>query len=228
MRFESAFAWRATSPGADRLIADGTRSRSSSRCPVSYKANGCGAVRPASTRGRAQTWFGGIYKDPTNFFAPFASRAGDVPEACTRNSRCRPTQWRRGCDDQPGRHRRARSGQALRLEDRRSHPDHRHDLAAEAVRPGSLKSSGSTTTGGRAWTRRSSFPLRLPRREPAAGRTAWSAGTSSRSPIPVRPQADGRQVRRDVRELGRRNQDRRPRRASSRASPSRSATSARS
>ena len=51
------------------------------------------------------------------------------------------------------------------------------------------------------------LPLRLSRREPRRAARAWSAGTSSRSPIPSQAVGAEPHVRRDVRQLGGRDQD---------------------
>ena len=153
------------------------------------------------------TWFGGIYQDPSNFFAQDRRRARAVPE------------------DLPGVQAAARAGEGLA---RRSAGRHRRQAISRSASAGrsatacrSRARSGSRSSGDdlgvqhrrhlrRRRRRRQDavlLPLRLPRREPHAAARAWSAGTSSRSPIRRRRSEMSREVRRDVRELVGRNQD---------------------
>ena len=126
-----------------------------------------------------------------------------------------------------GRDRRRRSGEALQLEDRRSRPAGRHDLAAEE-RPGlGIQRRRPLRRRSRRGQDAVLLPLRLSQREPARAATDSSAGTSSRSRMRRRRSRWARSSMR-CSPTRRRRRRRRPRRASSRASPSRSATSARS
>ena len=92
-------------------------------------------------------------------------------------------------------------------------------------RRGSSTSSASTTAA-MASTRRSSSSGTTTSTRTAGSVRAPSAGTSSRSPTRRQPMELGARIRRHVRQLGEPKRRPRPRRDSSRASPSRSATSA--
>ena len=132
--------------------------------PVSYL--GAAERRPrASTLASHQTWFGGVYQDPANFFAQMVVE----PEPFMKiypEFKIPPDQMQGVAGRSPGRDRRRRPGEALRLEDRRSHSDHRHDLAAEAG-PG-LGLQHRRDVRRRSGRRQDAvlLPLRLPRREP--------------------------------------------------------------
>ena len=174
------------------------------------------------------TWFGGIYQDPTNFFAQIAVEPGDVSWRSTR------VQAAAGADEglarrPAGRDRRpatSPSGSAGRsaTASRSRRPSGSRRTAA---RPGSSTSSASTTAT-QASTRRSSSSATTTSTRTARsgeGMVGWyivkiddpsqsaemAADASTRCSPTRRPRPRPR-----------------PRRASSRASPNRSATSARS
>ena len=74
-----------------------------------------------------QTWFGGIYQDPKNFFATIPGRARGIPRHVpgVRAHGLGETGMAR---DPHRRHRRPHDGGPLQVEDRRPHPAHIADL----------------------------------------------------------------------------------------------------
>ena len=113
-----------------------------------------------------------------------------------------------------------------KIGDQRADPGRRSGSRSRA-RPGTSTSTASTTATRRSTRRSSSSATTTSTRTGAAAR-ATSAGTSSRSPIRRNAADDGREARRAVRELAGRDEDRDREGVHRRASPSRSATSARS
>ena len=186
---------------------------------------------PGVDRGRASTWFGGIYQDPKNFFAHLPGRAGAVSRRCIPEiHRCRRSRSRRGCKTRTGAIVGTTSPMAtVQVEDRRPHPAHLADLGPAGgagawefeivgIYDGAKK--GADTTG-------LFFPLRLLRRSAAARQRARRLVQRARE-----RSATGRGNREAIDEefanSPARNEGRAGGRVRRRASRSRSATSARS
>ena len=152
--------------------------------------------------------------------------AASIPEfAAARRSR-----RRRGSPIGRARSSARDTGEAVRLEGRRPRPAPGHDLPP--------KPDGGLGVQHRRHLRRaekgvdktsSSSATTTSTRRPGAAATGDQVGWYViKIDDPAQARGDGREARRDVRELAGRDQDRRPRRRSSPASRSRSATSARS
>ena len=105
-----------------------------------------------------------------------------------------------------GRHRRRRSREAVRLEDRRSHSDPGHDLAAEAGPGLGIQHRRHLRRRRRASTRRSSSSATTTSTRTGAGRGPGRL-VHRQDRRPVAGAGDGREVRRDVRQLLGRDQD---------------------
>ena len=103
------------------------------------------------------TWFGGIYQDPSNFFAQIARRAEGVPRRSIREFPLPPDQMAAWMADRQG----AVVGADLatrfgwKIGDRIPHL--RHDLAAEGRGRSGTSTSPASTTASAASTRRSFF-----------------------------------------------------------------------
>ena len=126
------------------------------------------------------TWFGGVYQDPSNFFAQIAVE----PEPFMTlypEYRLPPEQMKAWLADRQG----VVVGVDLakrfnwKIGDRDSDP--RHHLAAEAGPGLGVQHRRDLRRRTRRRQDPVLLPLRLPRREPPSGRGRWSAGTSSRS-----------------------------------------------
>ena len=133
-------------------------------------------------------------------------RAGAVPARSIRSSRCRPDQMQGVAGRSAGRHRRQGPRRAVRLEDRRSRSADRHDLAAEAGQRLGVQHRRHLRRRRRRRQDAVLLPLRLPRREPRAGRGPGRLvrRQDRRSLAVGRVEPD---VRRDVRQLVGRDED---------------------
>ena len=180
--------------------------------PVSYLPNGSNGHGRRHHGHAPDTWFGGVYQDPANFFAQIVGRAGTVHEAVSGIQGVAGTiKCRRGWLRSAGRAGRRRPGQSLRMEGRRSHPDCRHHLAAASRARCGNSTLPACMTARRASTRPSSSSATTTSTKISAGKArAWSAGTSSRSTDAVAGAADEREVRRRCSPI-RRPRPRRPR-----------------
>ena len=224
MTIRAAFSFGVEIAGLDRLVLIHKVSLIMP-LPVSYQE------RLQATAGRrrwSRTTPGSAASTriPSNFFAQIAVE----PEPFLKiypEFKLPPEQMKAWLGRSAGRHRRRRSREALRLEDRRSHPA-----------PGTIwqpKQGADLGVQHRRHLRRRAgrrqdavlLPLRLPRREPPRRRGPGRL-VRREDRRPVAGAGDGREVRRACSRTRRPRPRPRPRRASSKASPSRSATSARS
>ena len=128
MTIRTAFSLGVDIAGLDRLVLINKVSLIIP-LPVSYQG------RLQQVRGvemaTHQTWFGGVYQDPANFFANIAVE----PERFLKiyPEFTLPPDQAQGLAGRPsGRHRRQGPRRAVRLEDRRSHSADRNDLAGQA------------------------------------------------------------------------------------------------
>ena len=225
MAMRMAFTFGVEIAGVDRLmmihkisfimlLPESYYARGSRRCPASRSPR----IRPGSA---AST------RIPSNFFAQIAVEPDDVHEGVP-GVQVSPEQMKAWLDDRQGAHRRRGPAEALRLEDRRAHPDQGDDLAAEGRRPDlGVQHRRHLRRRATRWTRRSSSSATTTSTRTgsgAQGLVGWyiikiadpsqaaemAAGSTTSSPT-------------------RRPKPRRRRKSSScRASRSRSATSARS
>ena len=178
MTIRTAFSFGVEIAGLDRLVLIHKVSLIMP-LPISYQE------RLRATEGVTlvthNSWFGGVYQDPSNFFAqivvdpePFMQLYPEYtlpPDqiqgvACRSAGRDRRRRSRDGAST-------GRSAIAFRSRARSG--------SRSRARSGSSTSPASTTARP-AWTRRSSSSATTTSTRTAAAVTDWSAGTSSRSP----------------------------------------------
>ncbi len=162
MTIRTAFSFGVEIAGIDRLVLIHKVSLIMP-LPISYQE------RLRATEGVTlvthNSWFGGVYQDPSNFFAqivvdpePFMTAVPGI-QAAARSIQ--------GLAGRPaGRDRRRRPGAPLQLEDRRSRSDPGNDLAAEAGPGLGVQHRRHLRRRGRRGQDAVLLPLRLPQREP--------------------------------------------------------------
>ena len=87
MTIRTAFSLGVEIAGLDRLIVI---HKVSLIMPLPIVLPGADPGDPGVEMVTHNTWFGGIYQDPTNFFAHDRGRARDRTSACTRRSQLPP------------------------------------------------------------------------------------------------------------------------------------------
>ena len=184
MTIRHSFTFGVEIAGADRLVLIHKVSLIMP-LPVSYQA------RLQQTKGvelaSHQTWFGGIYQDPANFFANMAVEP-DLFLKIYPEFVVPPEQVEAWRNDRQGAIVGRDLADAVRLEDRRPRSADRHRSGSQraAAPRGSSTSSASTTAATPSTRRRCSSGTTTSTRTGRRARDK-SAGTSSRSPIRRRP-----------------------------------------
>ncbi len=140
---------------------------------------------------------------------PDRARAGAVLRASIPSIRLPADQMKAWLADRQGAVGGPRPGRPVRLEGRRSDSHPGHHLAAEVRRRRHLGVQPRRHLRRRQGRRQDAvlLPLRLPRREPVAGRRDWSAGTSSKIDDPSQSVEMAHRFDDDVRQLLVRDED---------------------
>ena len=204
MTIRTAFTLGVEIAGVDRLVLIHKVSLIMP-LPVSYQAAAC--RRSGRRRRHAHTWFGGIYQDPSNFFANMAVEPETFPEDLP-GVQAAAGQMKAWLADRQGAIVGVDLGEAVRLEDRRSRSASGHDLAAQDGAPLGVQHRRHLRRREKGVDKTQFFfrydyldENRSGRRRP--GRLVHRQDRRSRR----RRSEMAREVRRDVRELVGRNQD---------------------